>query len=658
MNSRLISPSDNRLRLSAFRIAWVRCVFVSYLVAISADVFADGPGVSHDPVIVVNKLPLKTATTFPAAAGKAPLVSTGLTVNFRGIDDSNLETPADPIIAAGPNHVVQAGNAQFRITDKAGTTLATVDPQVLFSAFYADPNNADISGPFDPWAVYDHFAGRFVIVWDTLNTNEDKGYFLIQVSNSSDPTQGWTLFSIRSDLDGNTDTASWGDYEKLGFDNTNFYLTSNQFASSVSSNGQFTYAKVRVMSKAQFYNSNNNGIQYWDFTNFFDAQFQPAFTVLPCLTFGNPGKEYLVSAPDGQGSYLSLYSITGTWPNAQSKPPVLKVEGKTNFTAWTFPGYMFDPAGDFIDGSDGRLLNAVYRNGSVYTGHSIGTSKFSCAAGIKSLNVSTRAKGLDEVIGKTGEYFAYPVVTVDANNTVYTVFNRSSSKVFAEARWTVKKTTDATFQTSRLLQPGNANYDGYRWGDYNGIALDPADGSVWINSMVALTNSTGGLNYGTWVGDIPAGGGSPPPPTFSNVTVSFANGTLTVNGDDSATNLDSNITMTYKQVKVSGVIKSANVTVTANDANSLINSQSSPVVLQVGVNRFNVNAAMGDGNDSVTFNSFFSSTVNVDLGPGDDTASFLYNSIYTLLAIDGGTGSDVVTYSGNAIVKTTTKNVP
>jgi hypothetical protein len=67
---------------------------------------------------------------------------------------------------------------------------------------------------------------------------------------------------------------------------------------------------------------------------------------------------------------------------------------------------------------------------------------------------------------------------------------------------------------------------------------------------------------------------------------------------------------------------------------------------------------LGGGDDTITFNSFYSSTITLILGDGNDTASFLYNSIYTLLSIDGGEGSDVVTYLGNAIIKQKVVNVP
>ncbi|MFO1042396.1 MAG: hypothetical protein U0941_11460 [Planctomycetaceae bacterium] len=180
---------------------------------------------------------------------------------------------------------------------------------------------------------------------------------------------------------------------------------------------------------------------------------------------------------------------------------------------------------------------------------------------------------------------------------------------------------------------------------------------TFFNFDSILIDLPSGITPGTYNVSIIANGieslSAPVTIAPSQVAASFANGTLNINGDDQP----NNFTMTYKQVKVSGVLKSATVTIAATDTFTKINGQSS-VTIDVGTKRFNVDAHLGDGDDKVTFNSFFASTILLDLGAGSDTASFLFNSISTILSINGGTGTDTVTYSGNSITKTTTTNVP
>jgi Kelch motif protein len=140
----------------------------------------------------------------------------------------------------------------------------------------------------------------------------------------------------------------------------------------------------------------------------------------------------------------------------------------------------------------------------------------------------------------------------------------------------------------------------------------------------------------------------------SGVTAAFSNGVLTITGDGS----DNLITVTYKQVKVSGILKSASVTVTANDTFTLVNGGPS-ATFDVGIQRFKVSAAMNGGNDSVTFNSLFLTDMNCSLGAGDDTLTLMYNSISNQLTVDGGTNDfDTVTLTGNSIGKKAITNVP
>lgn len=144
------------------------------------------------------------------------------------------------------------------------------------------------------------------------------------------------------------------------------------------------------------------------------------------------------------------------------------------------------------------------------------------------------------------------------------------------------------------------------------------------------------------------------PPVPPKVTTSFASGKLTITGDDKA----NNISVTYTQTKFRNVVTAASVTITSGDGTTQINGSTSSVTYSVGTARFAVACSMAGGDDVVSFNSLFASTVAVSLGDGNDSASFLYNSIGTSLTVDGGTGTDTVTSTGNSIAKQTITNVP
>jgi hypothetical protein len=116
--------------------------------------------------------------------------------------------------------------------------------------------------------------------------------------------------------------------------------------------------------------------------------------------------------------------------------------------------------------------------------------------------------------------------------------------------------------------------------------------------------------------------------------------------------------VTYQQTKFRNVVTAATVTIASGDGTTQINGSTSSVTYSVGTARFAVTCNMAGGDDTVSFNSLFATTVALSLGDGNDTASFLYNSISTKLTVDGGTGTDTVTYTGNSIAKQTTTNVP
>lgn len=603
-----------------------------------------GAGSSSAPVIVVQNLPVAKGAGGSAPASTAAL-SPELNTGFAGIEDSQRFGPASAQIAAGPTHIVQAINSLFRISDKTGVAVTTVDPRVLFDAFYvANPSYTiypNRSAPLGPTAIYDDFSSRFVIVWGAVNDSGSESSLLIQVSLTSNPTQGWRLFTLRSDVDGVTDTDALSDSLTIGFDNTNLYFTTNQLSPS----GAFRFAKIRVVAKHQFYNPTANPVRFHDQVNVLDANAVLASSIRPCVTFGVPGKEFLVSAPVAAGDNLTLYSMTGTWPNATQTPPLLKVEGKVPFNAWTAPSKMAQPASAvLLDGGDGRLLNAVYRNGVVYTGHSIRANNFTCAAGIKSINVATKTKVLDEVLGATGESYSFPAVTADPANNVYAVFNRSSKGAFVECRYALKKSTETTFKTSKQLKAGTSKsiQFGGAWGKYNGIAVDPTlNGGVWVSSMFAQTTPALSFTFGTWIGNFGRPGPVPVGPQVVATYDDLAK-TLTLTGDASA----NDIAVSY----AAGV-----VSVVAGPGTQ-VNGQAA-VAFAVSTGPIIVMADLGAGPDVVTFTGMNCSTMNVKLGLGDDQITIRLTTVSTL-SLDGGLGADLLTTISSRFTQKSILNFP
>ena len=74
--------------------------------------------------------------------------------------------PPDPELAVGPNHVIAVVNVAFEIYNKSGASL--VGPTTFASFMAADPN---CTGVFDPNAIYDEEAGRYILGIDADGTH-------------------------------------------------------------------------------------------------------------------------------------------------------------------------------------------------------------------------------------------------------------------------------------------------------------------------------------------------------------------------------------------------------------------------------------------------------------------------------------------------------
>lgn len=164
-------------------------------------------------------------------------------------------------------------------------------------------------------------------------------------------------------MDGTTPTANWADYPGLGLDNTGIYLTSNQYSFA----GSFQYVKLRILGKAQLYNNTCGPVSWWDFWNLTNTDDTKAFTVQPVHTFGVPGVEYLINSRSGSGNSVTLWSLT----NPLGSPPTLTKENVPVGSYSLPPDAQQLGVATRINTGDARMLNAIYRNGSVYTAHSI-----------------------------------------------------------------------------------------------------------------------------------------------------------------------------------------------------------------------------------------------------------------------------------------------
>ncbi len=423
--------------------------------------------------------------------GEPALAPTG-SVNFAGISATGW-IPPDCTMATGPSHVLLSVNSSLAIYNKTGGPALL---QRTLTQWFANT----VSGMtiFDPKALYDQHAGRWVLIAVAVRNLPQESFHLLSVSTSSNPLGTWRNYKFDARPDGATLTNNWADYPALGVDNQAFYLTSNMFQF----NGGFQYVKLRVIPKAGPYSG--GAAPFFDFVNLKNLNNTRAFTVQPCHTFGAPQVEYMVNTAFPSGNFLTIWRVV----NPTTAPTLTRVQVPAS--AYSLPPNADQKGGaPPLNTGDVRALHAVFRGGSLWTAfttaHNWGGTSNRASIQWCQINPAVPSVVQQGVYGAANLHYFYPAGSPDANGNLTMVFSRSGTNEFASIFFTGRKSTDplGTLQASALLKAGAAHYEKLdtigrnRWGDYAGVSADPSNlVLVWFYSMYASSTNT----WGTWVG--------------------------------------------------------------------------------------------------------------------------------------------------------------
>ncbi len=437
-----------------------------------------------------------------AGAVAAPLgpevaAAPGTVGTIAGIADTQW-FPPDCTLAAGPQHVLASVNSSVAIFPKTGGSPAL---QRTLTAWFS--NVISQAKIFDPKALYDQHAGRWVLVAVALGTTSNTSFFLLSVSKTSDPLGEWRNFKLDATKDGTTQTQNWADYPGLGVDAQALYLTANMFRFD----GGFQYAKIRIIPKDGPYSG--GAVTFRDIVNLKNAEGSTAFTLQPCHTYGAPQVQYFVNSLFPSTSVptrnlLSLWSLT----NPLGTPAIAR--RNIGVTSYGLPPDATQKGSStLVDTGDVRVLNAVFRGGSVWCAltsrHDWGDGKNVAVAHWFQINPTSGAKIQEGFFGVTGRHYYYPAVMPDGNGNMTMVFSRSGTAEHVSARTSGRLAADplGSLQASADLRTGVARYvrlDGMsrnRWGDYAGIANDPTDNrTIWCYTGFAAAVDTWGTHIG------------------------------------------------------------------------------------------------------------------------------------------------------------------
>ncbi len=446
--------------------------------------------------------------TLPAVSSRA--TSPAPTASFNGVEDNGTLIPPDIEAAAVPTYVLETTNQQFNIYTKTGTLQSTLTITTLLS-----PTGG--SGFFDPHVEYDANGGRFIIALDGTYSNGDGGIF-IAVSQTSDPTGNWYVYSF----DGIGDKTDFLDFPMLGFNANWIVVTGNDFIKGSSP----VYAKIYVLNKADLYSGTEGTV-----TTFTD---ESSFSVCPAQTNDNSQTtEYLVedwNGNSGGSGYVRLATVTG----AVSSPAYAlgSTLGVTSPWSETDINAKQEGNSNAINTDDTRIDYAVVSNGSMWFSHTAflpATSPTYSGVDWWEINPATPSVTQYGRLAVSGTFYYYPCINVNSNGDALLDYSVSSSTQYAGSAYAFHASSDAanTMEGGYVFKAGVAGYyktygsGRNRWGDFSGVAVDPANNSFWASNEWANTSN----DWATALANVPPS---------SSCTVATGETTSNI-GTDSAT---------------------------------------------------------------------------------------------------------------------------
>lgn len=400
-----------------------------------------------------------------------PGPSLSVTASFDGLGTTETRgyTPSDAQVAAGPDHVLQAVNMQFAVYDR---DTGEKRLQVPFSQWW-ESEFPDRDYPFgfpfaaDPRVRYDRDAGRFVVAASWFNVLERRGALLLSVSDGDDPLGTWTNYEIPP-----LSNRGIVDYPRLGVGPDALYLLQDLIAE------QFGGVSMVVLDKDDCYAGRDADAVH--FTNLRNPDGSLAHIVQPALqaTDDSGGPFYLCSSQIAGGDSLTLWEVTD--PTTDPAVSCRDVE----VPAYRFPPHGQQPDTDtVVDTLDNRLMNLAYdpADGTLWTAHATGVGG-TAAIQWYELDPSKPGNPVRQhgLYGEQGRSYCFPTVGTNGDTTVL-CYNVTGPDTYP--RMEVAGRPDGfprgQLSDSVVVQAGgsavHSRGPGVRWGDYNGVAVDPVN---------------------------------------------------------------------------------------------------------------------------------------------------------------------------------------
>ena len=407
-------------------------------------------GPVHDP-------PVLDGAVAEGGSGRAGYAGSGPEFGFVGVL-KQVQSPADPSLAVGVDHVAMIGNGSIAFFQKDGTLL---EEHVLGGPGGFWQGTGVSVFPFDPEITYDPWSDRFFAL---CISQTFLGHWHLAVSDDGDPTGAWHKYTVQGL------PAGWGaiDSPNLAVDEGAVYVTADYpsaqkqvlwiVAKAPLLNGGSVVARTLLIPVTRVGLAGNGSLD--------SAQY-----MLEGL-LGQAGNQVRVHAIVDPLQKPVRHAIDVPVPiyRAPERPP----QKGTSKRPETF---------------DARFWSCMVQGGSLWATHHVGTKRVRQ----RWYEIDLRgwpASGATPALAQWGEIDLGPGVrtyfgaiwTDRWGNTVL-VFAHSSPATYISMARAWRRASDplGTLRPALTLRTSTGPDKTQRWGDYAGIAPDPsAPGAFWV----------------------------------------------------------------------------------------------------------------------------------------------------------------------------------
>jgi hypothetical protein len=413
--------------------------------------------------------------------------------NFKGVIRGDAESwsyPPDTCGAVGPDHFVVTVNRNFAVYDKiTGEELINIH----LGSFLPGCNG-------DPRVLFDQYSDRWIVIVCDFNTK-----IFLAVSTSDDATGDW--FKCDFVVSQGSDAGKWPDYPTLGVDEDGIYTAAYMIGG--------TYGmSIFALEKAPLIASEPSLGNIYAFR---ELPWEGA--IQPVHSFGDCEGEYFVSRSSSSSLRVRLLTNLLTDPQL------------TELCYVTIPSHYEPPNAPALGSTvplntvGHRLMNAVYRDGYIWTAHCIGLDGRAASRWYK---IDVDGATLDDygTISDSVMHYYFPSIIVNSEGNAIMGFTGSHSEQYASAYYTTRESNDppGEMDPPTLLKEGEDTYnlvDGYgrnRWGDYSLCSVDPTDDTLWTIQEYAHTHNGSQNRWGTWIVKIGHANRAPENPNIDGPT--------------------------------------------------------------------------------------------------------------------------------------------